>query len=228
MKFRSQVFTQVSGSVGGLTYAHNAGGLYTRSRAIPTNPNSPQQMAVRAAVANLSNLWGTTLTDAQRIVWDFYAFNTPVIDKLGQQINLSGINMYIRGNTPRLQQGLPRADTGPLVFNLGDYTDPSFSIDAAADTIDVTFDNTDAWANEDDAAMLVYCSRPQSPTINYFKGPYRLAGAILGDSTTAPTSPATIDLPFAVAADQKVFVRTAVTRADGRLSLSFRGFAIAA
>lgn len=225
MKFASQLVTKVSGSVGGLTGSHNAGGMYFRGRATPTNPNSPQQQAVRSAVSNLSVLWIDTLTTLQRDFWTYYASLVQITNPLGEPINVGGKNMYVRSNTARLQAGLDRVDDAPLVYNVGDFTTPSGALDEANDELDLSFTNTDAWANEDDSAMLVWASRPQNPTINYFKGPYRFAGLIAGDSVTPPTSPAAITLPFAVGTGQRIFYRVAVTRADGRYSYSFRGFA---
>jgi hypothetical protein len=131
--------------------------------------------------------------------------------------------MYVRSNVSRIQAGLPRVDSAPAILDLGEFTAPTIdAVDATAEDADIGFEATDAWVDEDDSAMLVYASRGQNPTINFFKGPYRFAAAILGDSVTPPTSPATIALPFAVVATQRVFFRFSVTRADGRLSGSFR------
>ena len=224
MLFKSQLVTEVSGSIGGITGSHNLGGMYFRARATPTNPNTPQQQAIRSAVGDLVARWPNTLTTLQRDLWRFYALNVPLLNPLGEPITVTGLNMYVRGNVPRLQAALVRQDDGPTVFNLGDFTTPFFDADRGADTMDVTFTNTDDWANEDDSAMLVYASRPQNPSIVFFKGPYRLTGVILGDATTPPTSPATLALPFPLAPGQRLFARIAVTRADGRRSLSFRGF----
>lgn len=223
MIFKSALVTQASGSVGGVTLSHNAGGMYMRARTIPTNPNTVNQQTIRGLVSQLSNLWGTTLTPAQRDLWDVYAANVPLTNALGDPITVSGLNMYVRSNVPILQAGLPRVDAGPTTFDLGDYTNPSFALDEPADEVDVTFTEADDWVGEDDAAMNVYCSRPQALTINFFKGPYQLAGSILGDGTTPPTTPAAIGLPFPVSTGQRVFCRASVVRADGRLSSPFRG-----
>lgn len=228
MIFTSQVLTAASGSIGGVTYSHNRGGMYQRARAIPTNPNSPEQMAVRNIFGGLADHWGNTLTAAQRTAWDTYATFISWLNKLGQSTSLTGFNMYIRSNTPRIQAGLARVDDAPITATIGEFTNPTFAYDSGADEIDVTFDNTDGWANEDDAAMLVYTSRQQAPTINYFKGPYQLAGIIAGDAMTPPTSPASISAPFVCAAGNRCFTKVAVSRADGRLSLPFRGFGVGA
>lgn len=224
MKIKSALFTEASGSLGGLTASRNRGGQYLRARAIPVNPNTPQQQAIRGFVANLTSLWNSTLSAAQRTSWDEYALNVPLPDPLGEPRNVGGLAMYVRSNVPRLQAALPRVDTGPEVFNLGPFTNPVFATFAAAtQDFQVTFDNTDAWANEDDSAMLVLGSRPQNDAINFFKGPYRFAGSIDGDAATPPTSPATIVNPFVFGVGQRVFVQARVSRADGRLTLPFRG-----
>ena len=225
MKFLSQMVTAASGSIGGITYSHNKGGMYQRARATPTNPGSPFQSQVRQLMADLSNAWNNILSEGQRVTWDVYAFNVPVIDSLGQQIQLTGLNMYVRSNVPRLQAGLARVDTAPLVYNLGSFTEPTATIDTANDEIDVAFTNTDEWAGETGSAMLIYASRPQNLSINFFKGPYRFAGLIPGDDTTPPTSPSPEPLPFDVGAGQRIFWRARVTRLDGRLSADFRDFA---
>lgn len=228
MKYKSQIVTQASGSVGGTTYSHNASGLYQRARSIPVNPNSPQQAAVRGFQSQLSNHWVNTLSVAQRAAWDTYAQNVLIPNTLGDPVNIGGIAQYIRSNVPRLQAALARVDTAPTIFDLGEFTNPTISaVDAAADEVDVGFTNTDDWAGEVGSAMLVLASRPQNSSVNFFKGPYRFAGLIAG-AVVPPTSPATLALPFPVVAGQRVFFQFRVSRVDGRLSGTFRNFGTAA
>jgi hypothetical protein len=228
MLFKPTFGDQLSGSVGGVTASHNRGGTYFRQRAIPTNPGSAFQAAVRGYFAALAAAWRDTLTQAQRDDWETYAINTPVQNRIGDPIILPSLAMYQRSNVARLQASLARVDAAPTTFGLPEFSVPTFGApDAAADQVDVNFANTDTWASASGGAMLVYASRPQNPSISFFKGPYRLAGTILG-AGTPPTSPATLDLPFPVAAGQRVFFRVRVTEADGRLSASFRDFGTAA
>lgn len=221
------VITQASGSIGGITASHNKGGLYFRARTIPTNPASPQQVAVRNNLSQLVTAWNA-LTTAQRNSWIVYGDNVTKTNPLGDQIKVSGINWYMGANSARLQAAFARVDEITGAFDRGSHSGFTFTADATADEVDVGFTNTDDWANEDDSAALVYASRPQNPGIAFFKGPYRFAGSIDGDGVTPPTSPATIALPFAVAAGQQVFFQVVVIRADGRYSSPFRGSAIAA
>lgn len=228
MKIISPLVSSMSGSVAGLTGSRNRGGLYFRARAVPTNPQSAFQTAVRNAVTTIVGRWNSVLTQAQRDAWDVYALNVTVTDTLGQSRNLSGQQHFVRSNVPRIQTGFAVVDDAPTVFDLGDYTLPSIGAGALGQEIELTFDNSDAWANEDDAAMLLYASREQNPGIGFFKGPYRFADSVDGDATTPPTSPATITPPFPITADNRIFAQVRVIRADGRLSGLSRMTAIVA
>ena len=227
MKFKSQVYTQVSGSIGGITYSHNQGGLYTRARSIPVNPGSTFQVAVRALVSSLTNYWVNTLTPAQRAAWDLYAANVLLPDPFGDPRLVSGLNMFSRTNVPLLQAAGTQVNVAPGGFDLGSFTPPTIAApNAAADTVDVSFNNADPWATAVGGHMLIYLSRPQNPSINFFKGPYRFAGKVSG-AVVPPTSPATITLPFPCVVGQRVFVKISFVQVDGRLSLPFRSFGTA-
>ena len=229
MLIDSALFSRGSGSLGGLTLSHNSGGIYLRARTIPTNPNTPPQQDVRAAMASLVNRWTNVLTLQQRDAWESYAASTPLTGPLGDARNVSGQNMYTRGNVNRAILPLPVADVAPVVFNLGSFTLLGTPIAAVAgQTFSITFTATDAWANEDDAALLCFVSRPQNATINFFNGPYRFAGLVAGDAITPPTSPFVATTPFTFVADQRLYARYVVTRADGRLSNQQIANAIAA
>lgn len=227
MKFKSQVYTEASGSIGGVTYSRNRGGMYTRARAKPTNPNTPEQQIVRAIMASLTAAWVNDLTAGNRNSWDAYAAATPITNLLGEPVNVGGLGMFIRSNSPRLQSGFPRVDNYSGPNNLGGYTEPDWTTVVASEAtqdISLPFDETDNWVDGDDNALILWASRPQNLSVNYFKGPYRQAGYIAGDSTTPPTSPVTIAAPFPFAAGQRLFLRVNVSRADGRLSTQSRNF----
>lgn len=230
MIFKSSLIESGSGSIGGITFSRNRGGMYVRGRAVPTNPNTPFQQAVKAAAAQLASLWRNVLTEAQRAAWDLYAENVELPNSLGDPRNVGGLGMYVRSNVPRIASGvagLARVDDGPIIFNLGDVGPLTVvSATAATNTISMGFTDTDEWVDEDAAALLVYTSRANNPSINYFKGPYRFAGAVEGDSTTPPTTPAAITAAFNIDVDNKTFVFARVSRADGRLSTPFRGFGV--
>ncbi len=221
------ILTTMSGSLGGITAARNKGGQYLRARVVPVNPSSPAQVTLRTVFSALAVHWGTTLTALQRTGWDTYAANVTVVNRIGETVNITGFQHYIRSNTPRVQAGFARVDAPPTVFDLGAFTDTSIAIVGGAAVVSVTFEPLDAWANEDGSTMLILASREKAPSINFFKGPYRLAGTIDGDALLAPTSPAAITSDFTYATGNKGFAQVRVSRADGRLSTVQRVEAIA-
>lgn len=230
--FKSALVTQASGSVGGLTFAHAAGGLYMRSRAIPVNTNTSQQSIVRGAMTTLIDRWSTVLTDAQRAGWNLFAANTPVTNALGTTFFQSGQNAYVQANTARVAagntfytplDGLPLvagtaapSDFAPDEFAYLDPGDVSIAnADGLVQTFDVEFDNTREWATAVGGALLIYIGRPQNNSRNFFRGPWRLAGAILG-SVLAPTSPATLTaintVSYGIGVGQKLFAAAVAIR----------------
>jgi len=219
MLFKSPLFSQASGSLAGTTFSHNRGGMYTRARAIPTNPNSSFQQAVRAAMATLASYWGQTLLAAERSAWDSYAAGVAMTNRLGDQVYLTGQQHFIRANVPRVQAGIAILEAAPVIYDLGSYTLPTVDDinDDATNNILVAYTNTDAWANAVGGYMLLYGSRPQSPGKGFFKGPYRYLGKVAG-AASPPTSPASMSSPFALTASQLVWLAIRFIQTDGRLS----------
>ncbi|MEE9221817.1 MAG: hypothetical protein V3U34_09855 [candidate division NC10 bacterium] len=218
MLWTSQIFSKLSGTIGGTVASHNRGGQYLRALVTPVNPNTSLQQAVRTIFANLAAAW-SGLTDLQRAAWDDYAANVPVINRIGDSINLTGFNMYIRSNTPREQVGLDRVDDGPTDFTLPALGDVSFAAAVTAGLIDiaVTFDNSEPWAAEVGGALLVNVSRQMAPTINFFKGPFNAQDPVLG-AVMPPVSPDIQATTIPGTVGNIVFAHFRVTRLDGRLS----------
>jgi len=222
MKLKSTIIAQGSGSIGGSVFSHNKGGMYIRNRSIPTNPSTAQQQVVRNAVGQLAARWGATLTQLQRDAWAVYAANVPLVDTLGDSRAVTGQNQFVRSNVPRIQAGIAGfMDVAPGNFNLGSFTPPTVTFAATTDLASVAFTNSDAWATAVGGYMLAWISAPQSPSINFFKGPFRYAGKISG-GVVPPTSPTTIALPSPITAGQKVFGYIRVIQVDGRISTPFR------
>lgn len=214
---------QASGSLRSNTYSHNRFGAYVRNRTIPVNPQSARQTTVRTVLAGLTQAWGNELTQIQRDQWSLYGDNVPVINRLGDSVTLTGLNQYVRSNVPRLISGLARVDDGPIIFSLPETDETAVSAFTVSDQKQgVTFDDTLDWVDQSEAAMLVYAGSPVNPTVNFFNGPFRLTEAILGDDTTAPTSPSALDSPFNFQLNQRIYARYRISLPDGRLSNFFR------
>lgn len=218
MLFKSPVYSQASGSIAGITYSRNRGGMYARARAIPTDPASAFQLANRNNMTDLVDAWIGIVSPAQRAAWKTYGDNVAMTNRLGETVFLTGQQHYVRSNLPRLQIEFPRIDDAPTIFDLGQHTTPTVQYAYDTPSVVIAFEETDVWCDEDATALIIFASREQNPTINFFQGPYRLAGTIDGDSVSPPTSPQIIASPFAYNIGNQAFARARITRADGRLS----------
>lgn len=211
--------TQISGSIGGTTYSHNRYGAYRRSRSVPVNPNTDKQVGIRNIVRALTIIWQSTLTQAQRDAWDVYAANVTWKNRLGKDVHLTGMNHYVRSNTPRVDIGATRIDVAPGIFNLAE-AELGMSCTASEATQQYTFtwDDTHAWADEDDAYQITQHGLPQNASIKFFGGPWRRDGFIAGDLAAPPASPTVLTAQWPFLEGQRLWIRSRISRADGRLS----------
>lgn len=209
--------TQISGSIGGTTYSHNRFGAYKRNRSIPVNPNTDRQVAVRNAVRSLTINWQTVLTQAQRDAWEVYAANIDWVNRLGQTVKLTGLNHYVRSNTPLVQHELTRQDTAPVIFNLASAElFLSATGSEATQVLTVAFSLIPDWATEAGAWQFFAMGLPQNGAIKFFGGPWRHMGIVHGGDPAV--TPALLNAPFPFAEGQRIWVRSRILRADGRLS----------
>jgi len=215
---------QMSGSIAGTTFARNRYGAYARNRTIPINPSTPAQNKIRGTAANLKAAWINDLTANERAAWDEYAANVSMVNRLGESVNLSGYNHFCRTNAALLYQDLAVIEAAPKEFSVGEQ-DPTLAVAGTADDqkIQVTFDDALAWANEVGGYMLLQMGKPQNPTVNFFKGPWKTIGKISG-AAVAPTSPVELSGAFVISAGQRIFVQARIIRKDGRLSAPFRAY----
>jgi len=215
--------TQMTGSIGGTTFARNRYGNYARARTKPTNPNTANQQAVRSTLASLPDRWAQTLDAAQRTAWNLYGSNVVMTNKLGEAMQLSGFNHYIRSNAILKRLALTLVDDGPVIFEIPD-ADPTFAITAseATQNIIATFDNTLAWSIEDNGLLCMFQGQPQNAQRNFFAGPWRLWTAVQGIAPGGAVSPKEAPATFATAEGQHLWAYARILRADGRLSAPFR------
>ncbi len=214
---------QMTGSIAGTTFAKNRYGNYGRARTKPVNPNTDRQVTIRTAMAFLTDRWAQTLTDAQRIAWNLYGSNVAMKNRLGEVINLSGFNHYLRSNIARQADGITIIDAGPVIFELPAH-DPLFAvaISEATQQITTTYSVDMDWSTEDGAHMFCYQGMPQNPQRNFFAGPWRRYQVIAGVDPGPPVSPAVNAVQFAVAEGQREWAYGRISRADGRISTPFQ------
>lgn len=215
MKIKGTFATEFSGSVGGLTAAHNRGGYYLRNRVVPTDPATVTQVTRRNAMRTMVGRWMTTLTAANRASWELYAQNTPFTNDLGDPLILTGQQAFIGSALARAPVPLGSVAAGPGTFNRSEMGEITVTASAASDEYEVVYDNTRPWAVAVGGALVIYEGRPQNGSVNFYKGPFLHADDVLG-AVVPPTSPATVTSAYNLVAGQAVFLRLVAVTADGR------------
>lgn len=191
-----------SGSLAQKTASRNRFGQYLRTRAMPTQPRTAAQIAVRSTLANLSTLW-RSYGDGNRAAWDSYALSHPRLDSLGQTIFWTGFQTFVSCNARAVAAGLPISAATP-----SDSTVAIPEFDVAVGTaagLDIQSVSTYGAGT----VVQVWSSPPVSKGVS-FNGDYRLI-----TNTDGPTAADTIADAAAFAAKwgalsagQKFFIKT--------------------
>jgi hypothetical protein len=218
--FKSTILASIRGSINGTVFSQNKSGPYTRNRSMVVNPNSPSQQVARGALASASQAWAQ-LTEAQREAWRSYAAATPVTNRLGDSIYLSGSNMFVKTNAFRTLLTLPVIEQAPVVPGLAEapvwdpfeYPELSSSSSAAPNQI-ANYALTTGIGSMNAAAYYAYwISRPISAGAAFYKGPWNYVGKNVGTTRSQDfTSPTPMSL------GQHYAIRVRVIDEVGRLS----------
>lgn len=169
-------------SIAGNTFSRNKGGAYARQRVRPINPQTPEQIAARERISLLSKRWGVSLTQPQRDAWTAFAEINTVVDVLGQNLQLSGIQMYIKLNARILVVSGTIIDDAPLNQDVSQIVTATATISLTGGPgleYTVAFSPTPAVATEE---LQVFSTPLLSPGISFVKNRIRL---IIPDGDTA-------------------------------------------
>lgn len=217
------IVSDARGSLGGAVFSRNGSGAYVRQRTTPINPKTQRQSDIRAIWASVTKDWDLLLSQAERDAWEVYAANLVESNKLGEDIRHSGFNQYQSANVTSINAGLTAIVDAPGTFvRPGEDLLFEAAISEASQEISIVFDDSLDWVNQSGAAYIVRMGIPKGQGVNFFDGPYRQAGVILGDDTTPPTSPETMAVPYPVVSGQKIFVEAKIMEGDGSISDWFR------
>lgn len=226
MLIKSALFTTASGHIDGIVASRNRSGQYLKARTIPVNPSTIRQDTVRSNLANLAQLW-QDLTPLQRSLWGEFADATPTVNRLGQELILTGQNAYIKGNSPLLLMGQTLVSDPPAEFNNGQAMtlDPE-TWEYNTDTDTWSIEANRAGAESVDGWALLFRGRAQNPSRGFYKGPYQLAffePILLADvNMTIEATVGVNDLSdYAIPQTGAIIpMRVAVSYEDGRYSHS--------
>ena len=120
---RSSLLSDITGSIGGTTYARARGGSYARNRTVPINPKTQNQDYVRGMFGTVSSMYSNL--SAQEIEqWQAWASQLRVHNRLGEEYTPSAKQAYVMSGVNLMQVGLspltvaPTATDGPA-FDIG-------------------------------------------------------------------------------------------------------------
>jgi hypothetical protein len=161
-KFVSQVYSEIRGSVNGVTYARNRYGLYARSKASPVQPRTPAQSERRAQLTVLSQRW-RTLSETNRAEWRALADELTRSDALGLTYRLSGLQAYLQFNLWRALLGIPAQDNPPPQLAAPNpITISNVNYIAQGDELEIVFTPT-PYAG----ALAIWATAPFSRGVNF-------------------------------------------------------------
>lgn len=211
---------QASGRLGGTVASHNRYGMYLRNGVIPVNPNTSFQQAQRAHLGAASTAW-QGLTDAQRLAWTNWAGTNPVVNRLGQPVDLQGNAAYVQIAARLLRAGQTLPTLPPVTAQPDALLTLTGTFDIGSGSTEVTFTPTPLGAAEQ---LWLNAAVVDSSGINYVRN--LLKNTTI--ATAATTSPydwqADVEARFGtLSVGQKVVILGSVfDNSTGLLSTSQR------
>jgi len=141
-KFLSSVFTDVRGSIGGITFGINKGVMTAKVKPNPARRMRTTQPSNRAILGWMSRIYGG-LSSTNRALWETWAANHPVVNSMGQSVKLSGHQWFIKLNSVARRIGGVgvESDTPPLTdlqYSVNDFAAVTGSVDPG--DIDLTWE----------------------------------------------------------------------------------------
>ena len=195
------------GKIGGHVASKNAAGNYFRTKVTPTNPKTEAQLRVRANMAANAKDY-PTLTEAQRDSWIEAAKEATSKNIFGDNIKLSGINLFSRlnNNLRLIDQAVITSAPAPVEV-LPNFIE-TVAIANGAGTATVTFENAQVVGT----TTVIKATAGLSAGINRVSSQLRIIGTVT-DVTTDPYDIAALyvakfgEIP---AAGKKVFIEAYV------------------
>lgn len=156
-----------SGSQAGTTASRNRFGQYFRTRAIPVNPSTAQQLVMRARMSTNAAGW-RAITEAQRAGWEALGLMISRTDALGQAYTLNGFMAYCSVNNNKLDAGDAVVADAPAIVTPADLATVTITLTAVA--LSVAYTATPLAAG---VRLFIFAS-PQKSAGRSFNGDYRL------------------------------------------------------
>lgn len=166
------VVAEARGSVGGAVFSRNRSGAYVRNRTKPVDPSTARQNAQRTRMSASVVQW-RALDEAERLAFNAKALVSPFVNRLGETINLSGMNLFMRSANLLAQAGIAPITVPPVSPILDDKG--AFASYTGASGLELNSTVAD-WPT--DSIMLAGFAIDLTNSTVYFKGPYPKAAVL--------------------------------------------------
>lgn len=161
---------QISGRIGGDVFSHNRYGSYIRNGTIPVTSTTEYAITAKARMTECTQAW-QALTAAQRRDWVGFAAANPVVNRVGQSIQLTGHVAYVGINSRMLAMGESKLTTPPVGPAPAPLTTLSITADIGLGGCSLTFTPTPLGADE---RLYLWGCRLQSAGISFVENYLRL------------------------------------------------------
>jgi len=195
----------IRGHTGGTVFSKNTFANYIRNKVTPVNPSTPAQSLVRARFTGLSQDW-RGLTQAQRNAWNQGAQAFAHTNIFGNNVPLTGFNLFKQLNQNLLAAGAAQIDDIPTVSDVFAFLTQSLVADTGFGTLNLTFTP----AIPVGTSVIVYATPGVSAGIAFVKSEFRQI-RVLTSANVSPVDLAPVYTPVFGAlptVGQKVFVET--------------------
>jgi len=220
--YQGVIITNASGKIGGSVWSHNRGGPYVRTNTFPTGGPSSEQTVMRQAMTDTNQGW-RDLSAVNRARWALHTLANPRENRIGEEHPIGAWPEYAKANLLRayatawLDIPILPVVASPPKDQHGHTPLSQISVAAIADTdttAELTFSEADRWWSLAGSGLCIFVSGAQTPTTNYFRGPWTLMYAV----DNGESSPATIPLPAAAVAGTRLFFKARASDSWGQLS----------
>lgn len=212
------MMVDMRGKLGGQVFSKNRGGAYVRTKVTPSNPQTSDQVAQRARLAEFSQQY-RTLTEEQRLAWSSVVTQYATTNVFGDLVNPTGSTLFNRVNINIALAGGVTVLTPPLPIGVETPSDVEVSADASTPTLDLDFTPTPIPA---DHTMIVEATPQLSPGISNANSKFRIIASLPAATATGADILSAYTEKFgALTAGRKMFVRVKFIRVStGEVSQS--------
>jgi len=144
-----------SGKIGNQVYQNSRNGQVVRTRAIPTNPKSTQQVTARNNLTAAAKAYDA-LTEILQNAWIAAAQSYQSKARLGMSGTLTGLQLYVKVNAALLESGEAQVDTPPAIPT---FDDPGFGALTCVNTAGTNVLKI-ACANDFGTRELIFAAAP--------------------------------------------------------------------